>query len=677
MAVSVSFKSIEASPLLGENPLPFFRAVPHDVPVEVRPDFPQKYMQLLGYETGYRVLPYKKQDRYFRKREKTDIRVIILENDKLRAEFFPQYGARLTSLVCKETGRELLYNNEIFQPANLGIRNAWFSGGIEWNIGQYGHTFTTCSPLFCAKITDPRTQEEFLRIYEYERCKGVYWQIDFHLPQESSLLYAYTRIINPLDKEVPMYWWTNAALPETAETRVFSNTPEVVYIDPFVEKGKKKFGFGMLPTLDIAKDVDSSYPAQSKYSNEYFFMCDTERMPWEVAVEKDGSGFLELSTDMLKYKKMFCWGNLAGGVHWTEFLGRDSVTKETKYFEAQAGLAPTQMHGLIMPAQTEWAWTQAFGAFQADAQKVLGTPWIQAQQCVQEEVERRITADELYVRHQEYAQAANSATAELLHNGSGWGALQNELHDMERKQGGSLFELPKSFYFPQISLDVQQSPWLNLLRQGFLLSSEPDALPHAYMIGDNWEELLFKSLEDSSDIYRDKCVWTSLLHLGVMAMERNSPHEAVAYWKKSFSATENAWALRNIAVAEKNWGNIEAALQYYDHALDSVGGKIDISITQEFLTLLVSSKRFEKGLEVYHSLSEEWKNDDTCLIQYGYCLAAQPTVPEHVREIERILKHDFANIREGDTPLSDLWFAIKKANKSIDELPAHLDFRMV
>ena len=76
----------------------------------------------------------------------------MLENEYLKATFLPEVGGRLISLFYKPLERELLHRNPVFQPANLAIRNAWFSGGIEWNIGQFGHTFTTCSPLFAGVI---------------------------------------------------------------------------------------------------------------------------------------------------------------------------------------------------------------------------------------------------------------------------------------------------------------------------------------------------------------------------------------------------------------------------------------------------------------------------------------------------------------------------------------------
>src|SRR5690606_18391787 len=131
----------------------------------------EEQQELLGYETGERYLPYRIQDRYTRDRQEITLKTIILENENLQAVFFPEYGGRLYSLHDKRTGQEILYKNPVFQPANLAILNAWFSGGIEWNIGQLGHTFTTSSPLHAAKLHDDEGNA-FLRMYEYERCKN-------------------------------------------------------------------------------------------------------------------------------------------------------------------------------------------------------------------------------------------------------------------------------------------------------------------------------------------------------------------------------------------------------------------------------------------------------------------------------------------------------------------------
>ncbi|MCZ7665985.1 MAG: DUF5107 domain-containing protein [Chloroflexi bacterium] len=52
-------------------------------------------------------------------------------------------------MLHKPSGRELLAKNPVFQPANLALRNAWFSGGIEWNIGAIGHSPLHLCALVC------------------------------------------------------------------------------------------------------------------------------------------------------------------------------------------------------------------------------------------------------------------------------------------------------------------------------------------------------------------------------------------------------------------------------------------------------------------------------------------------------------------------------------------------
>ena len=100
----------------------------------------------------------------------------VLENETLRATFLLELGGRLWSLYHKPSGRELLSVNPVFQPANLAIRNAWFSGGVEWNIGIIGHSPFTCEPLFAARVEGP--DGPVLRMYEWERVRGTPFQID-------------------------------------------------------------------------------------------------------------------------------------------------------------------------------------------------------------------------------------------------------------------------------------------------------------------------------------------------------------------------------------------------------------------------------------------------------------------------------------------------------------------
>src|SRR5688500_8073375 len=133
---------IPAADIGPENPLPPFGRPRLQPVLSGKPEGDPA----AGYLPDF--LPYTVQDGYTRQRQPRDPNVAVLENDVLRATFLLEYGGRLWSILHKPSGRELLYVNPIFQPANLAIRNAWFSGGVEWNMGVIGHTPFTVSPLF-------------------------------------------------------------------------------------------------------------------------------------------------------------------------------------------------------------------------------------------------------------------------------------------------------------------------------------------------------------------------------------------------------------------------------------------------------------------------------------------------------------------------------------------------
>ena len=131
----------------------------------------------------------------------------------MKAVFLTEYGGRLWELWDKKTGKNLLYTNDVLRFSNLAIRNAWFSGGVEWNLGIIGHNPLTTEPLYVAK-TQTDEGDPVLRMYEYERIRGVIWQMDFWLEEACPYLNCRMRIVNDSNQVIPMYWWSNMAVPE-------------------------------------------------------------------------------------------------------------------------------------------------------------------------------------------------------------------------------------------------------------------------------------------------------------------------------------------------------------------------------------------------------------------------------------------------------------------------------
>lgn len=627
--------TLPGAPLGEENPLPFFRSPEPDLPVNRLDSLPADKQVLFGWETGLRVLPYRMQDNYTRQRRPLTLDTLVLENEILRATFLPGLGGRLYSLFHKPQNRELLSVNPVFQPANLAIRNAWFSGGIEWNAGQFGHSVNTCAPVFAARI-EGLQGEPGLRLYEFERTRSLFWQIDFYLPPGSTFLIAHTRLANPHPRDTSAYWWTNIAVPEAPDLRILAPAQKAIYVD-FSQK-QHAFGYADLPDLPSLDGADATYPLNSNFANEFFFQPDFSKMPWEAALDGQGSGLIEASTPFLKYRKLFLWGNHQGGRHWQEFLAPGNQP----YCEIQAGLAPTQLHGLLLPANADWQWTQVFGFIQADPALVHGSDWPAAWQAVEAALNTRLTSDQLAALDAAYREKADIPANEILSEGAGWGCLEIKRREKDR----ATFPVPASFVFPESTLGKEQLKWLELLAKGRLPEQDAGELPGDWLVQEEWYELLKQSLNEV-----ENQGWYGWLHLGVMALERFDEAGALAAWQSSIRFKPNAWAYRNLAVLAGRQNGPTAALVFYDLAWHMAAASPVLALTREYLAALVKAKRYEQALKIYNTLPGSFQQDDRLLLARGR-LALELG---DLATVEKILEHDYAVVREGETELTDLW----------------------
>ena len=151
---TLSFEPYEImSASLGEeNPMPDLKNVSYiHATYKLSDKLDEDDRKHMGKGMVKTILPYLNEDGYNRDLKPRKFNAAIMENDKLKAVFLPELGGRLWSLYHKEEKRELLFVNKVYQPGNLGIRNAWFSGGVEWNVGIKGHNPLTCDPLFAAE----------------------------------------------------------------------------------------------------------------------------------------------------------------------------------------------------------------------------------------------------------------------------------------------------------------------------------------------------------------------------------------------------------------------------------------------------------------------------------------------------------------------------------------------
>ena len=257
------------------------------------------------------VLPYLLQDDYSRDLSPQETNVAVMENDHLRAVVLLEFGGRLWSLQDKVLGRELLYNTDRIQFGNLGLRNAWFPGGVEWNLGTTGHTALTCSPVHAVSLEQPDGTPG-LRIAEWERMRDLAYQVDFRLGPRSRHLVVDITVTNPNAEAVPAYWWSNIAVVSSAGTRV-------------VAPSRSAFEFTYTRPLHRVpvpgpSGLDLSYPHAAARTADYFYELDPGKLPWIAAINAAGVGLLHVSSRRLRGRScspggMSGWASLAGIPH--------------------------------------------------------------------------------------------------------------------------------------------------------------------------------------------------------------------------------------------------------------------------------------------------------------------------------------------------------------------------
>ncbi|WP_433517979.1 DUF5107 domain-containing protein [Nonomuraea sp. CA-143628] len=614
---------LPVSPLGPENPLPPLRTLPDPRGGLKTAAADAEMAAQLAYGHAESLLPYTFQDGYGREREERELKTAVLENELLRAEFLLEYGGRLRSLVHLPTGRELLHKPPHLQLANLGLRNAWFAGGVEWNLGTFGHTALACAPVHAVRVAGP-DGVPVLRMYEWERMRRLVYQLDVHLPPGSPVLLVHVRIYNPSAVDAPVYWWSNAAVPQTPGSRVLAPARQAYH-----------FSYdGMLRRVPVPRwhEADQSYPARNEQAADFFYELLRGERRWIAALDADGGGLAQVSTDLLRGRKHFRWGTGAAGRNWQDWLSGP----DRPYLEIQAGLTRTQLEHVRLPARSALSWTEAYGLLQADPTRSHG-PWHEALGHVSRAVDRLISRDRLQAAHEQAAGLAAAVPMEVLHVGSGWGALERRALAKRRSRVLNLPGTP----FADWTIGRDQQSWLALVRKGSIPTPAPALPPSSYTVGPEWRALLEKSVEESGG------TWFTLLHLGVNLYHDGDHDGARAAWERSLACAENAWALRNLAVLAPS-----RAADLYERA-HALSPRLR-PLTIETLVALLAADRPDAALVLIDKLGpkDRWHGR----IRLLECRAALDAgdVGRAGRVLETGLVVD--DLREGEDTLDELWW---------------------
>ena len=625
--------TVRAATLGPASPLPRFtrlRALPYP---DVGPGAPPDMLDRLAYGRLESPLPYAVQEDYGRSLRDAELPAYVLENGVLRATVLPTLGGRVWSLYDEVRGRELLFRNPVLQFANFALTDAWFAGGIEWNLGSTGHTTLTCRPMHAAVLAGP--DGDVLRLWEWERTRDLVLQVDLSLRRGSDRLYASTRVLNPDPEEKPLYYWTNVAVPESPETRVLT-TADTAWRTEYTGALRRV----PVPHPDRA-DVDISYPRASSRPADYFYDLGGQRGPHIVCVEPDGTGFAQTSTRGLRGRKLFLWGSGAAGSRWQEWLCGPGA----RYAEIQAGRCPTQLEHDRLAGGSTVSWTEAFGGVDLDPGAVTGG-YAEACAAGRTAVHAAVDPDHLEAVHERWlAEVADAAVDEQLSTGSGWGHVELRLRG--RPDAVPARALP----FPPVDDDsLVARHLLDGDTEGLAESAHRLPVPP---VSDRWRAVL-DGAPDSE--------WVHLAR-AVNAHLRGERERAAEQYDASLAAAENPWALRGLALLADD----DRACTLYARARQLRPDCRGLAV--EHLERLLAAGRPGDCLDAIAGLDPAVRDHGrTRLLE----VKARLGVGDRERAgriLDSLVVEDLA---EGDMVLGEVWEALHPGAP----LPAHLDFRM-
>jgi hypothetical protein len=160
---------------------------------------------------------------------------IVLENDRMRVTICPTLGGKVTSMILKSSGKEILYAPDVIRHTRILPRFYFVAGGIEVSF-PISHSPSQNEPVLCR--VDSENGRAYVTCGERELRFGMQWSVEYSLGPGDGHLTERVVMHNPGSSAHPWMSWSNAALPSEPDTefhfpngKVLSHSSHIATID--------------------------------------------------------------------------------------------------------------------------------------------------------------------------------------------------------------------------------------------------------------------------------------------------------------------------------------------------------------------------------------------------------------------------------------------------------------
>ena len=145
-------------------------------------------------------------------------RFIIVENNRIKLTICPDLGGKITSIIYKPSGKEILYVPDVIRYTRILPRFYFVAGGIEVSFPISHSPSQNEKVLYNIQYVKDRA---YVTCGERELRFGMQWSVEYSLGETDDFITERVKFFNPGSKAYPWMSWSNAAIPSTPDTRFY------------------------------------------------------------------------------------------------------------------------------------------------------------------------------------------------------------------------------------------------------------------------------------------------------------------------------------------------------------------------------------------------------------------------------------------------------------------------